>query len=382
MIFKRCIVITNKTKKTIILVANRGFAIWNSRYQLITKLKDKGYHIVVVVSHDEYGEKLTKICDKVIYTNIQRGGFSLASDYKFYQNLKKIYKFYQPILVQHYNSKPVILGSLAARNMHPQVRIVNTITGLGHAFIKSKILEIFVSFGYLFALKCCSEVVFQNQDDMNLFKKKKLIPKETGIYIPGSGVNLKKFTPQHRKDNNVVNVYFIGRLIWQKGLREFLQVAEEIKKEYFNVHFYIVGEIDKNHPDSIDLKEFKKFQENNIVTYEGYKRNIQKVYANADLILFLSYREGFPRVVLEASASEVPTIGFNVPGVKEAIIDGKTGFLVDMNDFELLISKVVILIKNKSLRKTFGINARKFIGKNFSISKITEQYINLYKSLW
>ena len=370
-----------KNKKTVILVANRGFAIWNSRLKLINRLMTDGYEVIVIVAKDEYGTKLEKVCSQVIYIPIYRGGFSFLKDYSFYKLLKEIYKIYKPILIQHYNAKPVILGSLAAKKNSPNSVIVNTITGLGHAFIKSKALQLLASVGYKKALKNTSKIVFQNQDDMKLFIKRKFVLGKLCTYIPGSGVDIDKFMPVNHEPTEELRVYFIGRLIWQKGLQEFLDIAERIKQDCNNVSFHIVGEIDSIHPDSISMEKLKYYENNGIVVYEGYQYDMRKVYRRADLILFPSHREGFPRVILEASASGVPSVGFNVAGVKEAIINDKTGFLVCFNDKESLFEKTISLLNDNKKRNEFGKNARKMVEENYSLDKITSLYINLYKEI-
>ncbi len=341
---------------------------------------EKGHKVIVVVAYDKYGLELEKICTKVIYTKIHRGAFSLISDFKLIVTLKNLYNNYDPLIVHHFNAKPVILGSIAAKLSLANVKVINTITGLGHAFIKSIILKFVVIIAYKISLKMSSEIVFQNDDDYKFFKRKKLVPINLGLFIPGAGVNLKKFLPK-KKYNKNINVYFIGRLIWQKGFKEFLEISISIKKNYNNVFFHVVGEIDSKHPDSIDLNELKKYEKNNVIQYHGYKNNMNKVYQNADIVLFLSYREGFPRVVLEASASGIPSIGFKVPGVKEAIIDNETGFLVNFKDLDAIYKKLELLIKDKALRKKLGDRARKIAEEKFSLVKITDQYLDLYKNL-
>jgi glycosyltransferase involved in cell wall biosynthesis len=367
--------------KVVILVANRCFAIWNSRLELIKKLKEKGYRIIVIAAKDEYSSKLESVGVDIIYVEIKRGGFSLQNDLQLYKTIKKAYKEYLPTLVQLYNAKPVMIGSYLAKYLPRQSIIISTITGLGYAFENSFFLQKIAGLAYRISLRYCNKVVFQNKDDKDLFVENKFVPLDKTESITGSGVDTEKFQFQE-KNNNTIKIYFVGRLLWQKGIREFVEVAQQITPFCPNCSFHIVGELEPNHPNAVPSSFLQAQQNLGLICYHGYKNDMVSVYKDADILLFPSfYREGIPRVVLEASASGVIPVGFDVPGVRESIDDKKSGYLVPKHDVNALVDNLKKLINNKDLRKTMSKDGRDFIVKKFSIDKITEEYLQLYKKL-
>ncbi len=365
-------------KKNVIFTANRGYALKSSRMNIIKRFLDAGYTVVIATAEDEesrYIEECGAVLEEVSFN---RGGLAPLMDYKAFYRLKSIFRKYRPILVHNFHAKPVILGSIAARSiLKDNVKIINTITGLGHAFIKGGITSKLAGIGYKLALQRSDITIFQNSDDFDLFIGKKWSSKEKSILIPSSGVDIKKFSYKVRnaKKNNI-KIIMLGRLIKQKGIPEFIKIAENITRDFPSVKFLLAGEEDLIHPDAV-TKEWVESHDS--VKYIGRLSNVIPLLENADILLFPSYREGVPRVILESAATGLPTVAFDVPGVREAVVNNETGFLVPFKDIELMQKKLVNLIKDNELRVSMGRKARLYMENKFDYKKVEEQYIRIYQ---
>lgn len=313
--------------------------------------------------------------------NFDRGGLSPAADMKAYYRLREIYRRWSPRMIQHFHAKPIISGSLAAHHvLKDSVKIVNTITGLGHAFINSGYIAKIADWGYRLALKHSDVTVFQNSDDKNLFLKNGWVTESKTRLIASSGVDIKRFAYIERNGRKNVSfkIVMIGRLLRQKGIPEFVEVASKIREIWPKAQFLLAGEEDPKHPDSISVKWLKKQKE---VKYLGRLSDVAPLLNEADLFLFPSYREGAPRVVLEAAATGLPTVGFDVPGVREVVRDRETGYLVPYRDVERLVHKVKELLEDEELRLNMGWTSRKMVEDFFDINNILERYLKIYREL-
>jgi len=186
---------TPETNDVVIFVANRGYALTSSRIEILQHFIYSGWKVVIATSKDDESNNLTKMGVILEPIKFHRGGLSLVHDINTYSHLLKIYRKWQPKCVHHFNAKPVILGTIAAnRALDDSTKIVNTITGLGHAFIKAGLVRLIAGYGYRFALRYSSMTIFQNRDDLSLFITNKWVTKKTSKLIIGSGVELNKFS--------------------------------------------------------------------------------------------------------------------------------------------------------------------------------------------
>ena len=367
-------------KHHIVLTANRGYALTSSRTSLIKHFLSQGWQVVIATADDDEARSLCDLGAVLEPVKFNRGGLSPGADLKAYRRMQEIYQKWQPQLVQHFHAKPVILGSLAARKvLKDQVKIINVITGLGHVFIKGGPTSYLAGIGYRLALLPSDVVVFQNQDDQKLFLDKGWATEARTKFIASSGVNTTYFHAEVERDNEESPVIvMLGRLIAQKGTGEFAQVAGKIRERWPSARFLWAGEEDKIHPDTISA-DWLRAQEG--VEYLGRLSDVKQILAEADLLLFPSYREGLPRTVLEAAAMELPTVGFDVPGVREAVRDGSTGYLVPFQDVEAMAGSVATLLDDASLRRKMGKAARNMVEIEFDSHIIEEKYFQVYREL-
>lgn len=367
--------------KCVVFVANRGYALTSSRTEIIQFFLSIGWKVIIATSNDKeshYLEKLGAVHEQVKFN---RGGFSLFADIVSFLTLYKVYKKWSPSIIHHFHAKPVIFGSIAARiALGNKVNVVSTITGLGHAFIQGGILSKFVGLGYRLSLQFNRLTIFQNTDDQSLFIDNKWIEVKKTKLILGSGVDIDEFyfVDRSGRNNSALIVIMFGRLLNQKGLNEFIEVAENIRNKYPKIRFLWAGEEDSEHPDSVDKS---KIYNNQNIEYIGRLQNVINAMASADILLFPSYREGIPRGVLEASSTGLPVVAFDVAGVKDSINDNLTGYLVKFRNVKELTRKVEYLINNEDIRLEMGKFGRENMKKNFEKKSIQNTYINCYKNL-
>lgn len=355
--------------------------MFSSRRGIIEEYLKQGWTVVLVTSDDEYSAELVGLGARLEVIQFNRGGFSMGADFMAGWMLMRIARKWSPSIVHFFHAKPVIMGTLVMRfKLGNSVSIVNTITGLGHAFIRGGLITRFASLGYRKALPKANCTIFQNHDDWSLFLENEWVPRSKTKLITGSGVSLERFSYVDRADRSGVEpvIVMLGRLIYQKGVSEFCEVAKRVRWEIPGARFLWAGEEDPVHPDSIDLNWFKSLED---VGYIGRLSDVAPLLAQADLLLFPSYREGVPRAVMEAAATGLPTIAFDVPGVREVVEEGRTGYLVPDINIEEMGSRVLELLENKELRLELGKNAAELAKNAFDIKAVQKAYLNVYREL-
>jgi glycosyltransferase involved in cell wall biosynthesis len=243
--------------------------------------------------------------------------------------------------------------------------------------VQSRIADI----GFRSALKRADATVFQNPDDRKLFLEKKWIAPNATRLITGSGVDLNRFHVVDRAERPPTEpvVVMIARLLKSKGLAEFGSVAHRIRTQWPAARFLLAGEFDLDHPDSVAESWLRQLPD---IEYLGHLPDVVPLLHTADIFLYPSvYGEGVPRVVMEAAATGLPTVAFDVPGVREAVRNNTTGLLVALGDLDGLTSAVSQLIMDVSRRRSLGSSARTLADKTFDSRSIQQQHLALYRSL-
>jgi len=366
---------------TVVFVANRGYALTSSRIPLIKRFIESGWKVVIATADDAESQSLVDLGVVLQPVYFSRGGVTFAQDISAYKQLLNIYNKWKPSLIHHFHAKPVILGTLVARRLlGSSVSIVNTITGLGHAFINDGWIAKLAGFGYKFALPKSNMTIFQNNDDYALFLSNRWVNHDSTKVIASSGVDIAKFAFVDRsiRDGDSPVVIMLGRLLRQKGILEFAEVAERVQMSLPKARFLLAGEEDLVHPDSLSIESIQNYDG---VEYLGRLDDVLPLLEMADLLLFPSYREGVPRAVLEAAATGLPTIGYEVPGVKEAVVNNLTGYLIHFNDVDALYERTIELLNDKKLRLTMGKAASELAKKSFDRREIENMYIKTYQEL-
>ncbi|WP_274426440.1 glycosyltransferase family 4 protein [Chelativorans sp. YIM 93263] len=364
-----------------VFVANRSYALYNSRLGIMQALVRAGWRVAAACSIDSYADGLKDAGCEVYECSFERGGLAIHSDIAAFRILRRLYRSYKPRLVHHFNAKPVIMGTLAARKeLGKSVSVVNTITGLGHAFVTGGPTARLAAAGYRWSLPKADMTIFQNADDHALFLKKAWVREDNSMIIASSGVDLARypFVDRSARADAAPVVSMIGRLLGQKGVKEFVAVASRVRAEWPDVRFLLAGEADPDHPDSIDLSWVISQVR---IEYLGRLADVRPLLEQSDIFLFPSYREGVPRVILEAAAMGLPTIAFDVPGVREAVRNGETGALVPHRDVDAMTERTTALLKSGDKRLEMGREARRLVERSFDIDSIRDRHLALYEDL-
>ncbi len=363
------------------IISSFDESLINFRLDLIKDLLSKKYEIYVVAPKFNKVNKL-KLDELGVVTstiNFERTKinpfFEILTIIKLYIYFKKN-NFDKLIL---YTVKPVIFGSIAAKMAN--IKSINSlITGLGHYFIakdsKSLFIRKILIILYKFSLNFNSSIIFQNIDDKNYFIKKKIINENSNklFVVNGSGVNTNYF--KAIKLPKKITFVFISRLLKEKGVVEYIDACEFISNKYHNIHFLLGGWIDK-HPDSININQIDKFKQIKNSTYLGKVYDVRDVLIDSSVLVLPSYREGLPRIVIEAMSCGRPIITTNVPGCRETVEEGKNGFLVDAKSFKSISDAMEKFINNSQLIDKMSVCSREIAVKKFEVKLINNIIINI-----
>ena len=369
-------------KPCVVFVANRGYGLTSSRRNLIKRFLDSGWKVIIASADDDESRELQAMgaCLEPVIFN--RGGLKPLADLRCYLRLRAVYRRWRPNLIQHFHAKPVLFGALAARQvLGGQVKVVNTITGLGRAFTAGGLSAWLAGLGYKSAIPVSDVTIFQNRDDRALFLERNWVSQPAARLIASSGVDTKRFSIVERsgRDSRAPVIVMLGRLLRQKGIPEFAEVAARIRKRLPGARFLLAGEAESGHADAMTPEWL---QQQTDIEFLGRLPDVVPVLLQADLFLFPSYyREGVPRALLEAAAMGLPVIGFDVPGVREAVRDGETGYLVEDRNVDALTTRVAELLDDASLRHNMGLAARNMIEESFDVRSIETQYVEVYRGL-
>ena len=339
--------------------------------------------MIIATTDDAYAQKLKQIGATIYPINYVRGGLSLFNDFRTLFSIFFLLREHRPVLIHNFNAKPMIFNSLMAKISRSRVTIVNTVTGVGMAFYNSRLIKFLGSLGYRFLKSSSHSIIFQNHDDFDFFIKNGWAHKEQATVILGSGVDTDLFQPSsHTSSGPNIKVLLVTRLLKHKGVEDFIAAATEIQKSHKNVHFLLGGEFDAKHPDSIPQSLIDSAVNSGAIQYLGYVDNFNEVLQDTDIFLFPSfYREGLPRVILEAASSGIPVVAADNVGTREAVRHGKTGFLFEPRNIQQMCEYIVLLAEDSKLRETIGQSARQLAVDAFDIRDITKQQLDVYKRL-
>lgn len=358
--------------KKVLLLGNHGFVIYNFRKELIKELLNKGYEVYISLPKDEKVEKMVEWGCKFVETNVDRRGTNPVTDFKLVSHYIKILKNIKPDVVLTYTIKPNLYGGLACRFLN--IPCINNITGLGSGFSKSPLLKSFLSMLYKVSLKKSSCVFFQNTEDMKTLVDNKIIKGHYEL-IPGSGVNLKEYTFKDFPKEEPLTFIFIGRIMKDKGIDQYLEAAKVIKQRHQNIKFNLIGFVEKTQPHYNDM--INQLQDEGYITYLGYQSDVKPFVQDAHCLIQASHGgEGLSNVLLEAAATGRVLIASNIPGCRETIVEGENGYTFEAKNTNSLVEQIEKFISLPYLeKKQMGANSREKIEKEFDRNIVVKAYI-------
>jgi len=342
--------------KIIALSANTSWYLFNFRKSTITSLISKGYKVLILAPKDDYSQKLVNIGCEFKEIPFARGLSPLTDFTCLIKIFSLLYKR-NIYCVCNFTPKSNIFCSIAAKILN--VKYINNISGLGFVFTKNIFLRYIVFSLYKFSQSRASMVFFQNESDLNEFLKRKIVNKKNAKRIFGSGVNLQVFEYSQKKENDSFTFLFVGRILKEKGIIEYVSAAENIlNNTKRNIKFQISGFIDDS-PGSLTSKELDQIIKNPTIEYLGKSDKMHEIITKADCIVLPTYyKEGLPKSLLESCSIGRPMISTSLEG-NDVVEDGVNGFICEPKSvFDLAKQMMKMVALNYNERITMGENAR------------------------
>ena len=314
-----------KRPMQILILANHSGGLYDFRKDLIAELKTHA-SVAVAVPHNDRWDELNGLADRVIELPVDRRGMNPLRDSKLFHQYRAILKEVKPDLVLTYTIKPNIYGGLACRMAHNPYAV--NITGLGSAIENGGWLKKFVLALYRPALKGARVVFFENAGNRDTLAATGVVPKGRDVVLHGAGVNLEDYPCQPYPQAGPVRFLFVGRVMHEKGVDELFAAAKRMKQQYGEqVEFHMVGSFEEAYKPVMD-----QLEQAGVVKYHGYQSDMKPFYAMAGCVVLPSYHEGMSNVLLEAAASGRPLITSDIPGCREAVENGVSGYLCPAKD--------------------------------------------------
>lgn len=361
----------------IILFANTDWYLFNYRLPLARALRARGDDVILLTPPGRYAESLQKDGFRWQPFPLERKGMNPFAELATIFRLWQFLRHEKPDLLHNFTIKPVLYGSFAARLVGIR-HIVNAVPGLGIAFAEGQgFLRLIVTTLYRLSLGN-SSVIFQNPDDLSIFVHNGLISNSQAHLIPGSGVDLEVFHPSLEPGSEPV-VLLAGRLLRSKGIPEFIEAAKHIRGDGIRARFVIVGEPYPDNPDSIQPGELIDWQKEGIIEYWGWHDDMAEVITQTSIVcLPTRYKEGLPRLLVEAGACGRPIVATDIPGCRMILHNGENGLMVAPGDLSALVEALEILIGDPVLRQKMGARNREIVEQEFSVSSVIARTLDVY----
>ena len=366
----------------IIICINTAWNLVNFRTGLIRGLVGQGNEVVAVAPHDEYAAKLKEIGCRFVELPMDNKGINPVKDFILLFRFMRLLRRERPDVFIGYTVKPNVYGSLAAHML--DIPVVNNIAGLGAVFMRDTWLTYLVRFLYKRALSRSHHVFFQNNEDLQMFVEHSLVASHKVSRLPGSGINLTSFpfTPSVRLPEAPFAFLLVARLLWDKGVGEYVEAARIIKRKYPNVKFQLLGFLDVKNPTAVTSEQMQDWVNEGVVEYLGATEDVKPYLAAADVVVLPSYREGVPRSLLEAAAIGRPIVSTDAIGCRDAVDNGVNGFLCNIRDADDLAEKMIWMIElSPSDRIAMGAAGRAKMEQEFDETIVINRYLEIVKTI-
>jgi glycosyltransferase involved in cell wall biosynthesis len=367
----------------VLLVANTSWYLFNFRLPLARYLRDQGYEVVFVAPQDAYTKQLQAENFRFVDLGLKRKSVNPLRELVALMRFCQIYHREKPAVCHHFTIKCVLYGTIAAKLTGVKA-VVNAITGLGHAFIGNGWLHQAVRpvlrFVYRKILTARRvQVVFQNGDDFQEFRDRKMVVPEKVTIIRGSGVNLHRFAPRPGGVDSTPSpmVLLASRLIREKGVVEFVEAARLLRSQGVEARFCLAGEIDSGNPSAISQSMLDDWCQEGVIDYLGHIEKMEELLEVASLVVLPSYREGTPRILLEAAAMGKPIVTTDVPGCREVVKHNVNGLLVPAREAQGLADAMGQLLADPVRADQMGLAGREVV-KPFCETHVIAETAKVY----
>lgn len=366
----------------ILFFANTDWYLYNYRLELAQALRAKGHEVVMVSPEGNFAPRLRELGFRLVSFPLSRRGLNLLVEFSTLVRLVGLYHREKPDLVHQFTVKCVLYGSMAC--FFTGIRsVVNSVEGLGYVFTegvgKQTWLRGLVKLIYRLVLHP-TWVIVLNPDDQQYFLENHLVNPRHIVLILGTGVDITQFFPLPESNRNPL-VILPARLLWDKGVGEFVEAARRLRTAGLQARFALVGDPDDGNPRSVKPAQLQAWEKEAVIEWWGWKEKMADVYAQASVICLPTYyREGLPKSLIEAVACGRPIVTTNVPGCREMVRQGGNGLLVEARDVSGLAEALKYLILNPNIRAKMGAIGRKIAEEEYSSERIIPQILTVYES--
>ena len=366
--------------KTIVLSANSDWNIANFRVGLIEALRGAGYDPVVVAPKDPAADARMRDLDvERVSLRIDRSGLNPVADLKLLTTYRRLLEQRRPAAYLGYTIKPNVYGCCAAGSLG--VPAIPNVSGLGTVFIQKGPLQHFVTTLYRIAFSRSPVVFFQNGEDRQLFVDRRIIRAGQGRVLPGSGVDLSRFAPALQPKGAPIFL-FVGRLLRDKGVVEFVQAAEFLRASLPEARFQLLGPIDEDNRSAISRAEIEAWVAKGVIEYLGTTDDVRPPIAAATAVVLPSYREGLPRSLLEGAAMARPLIATDVTGCRQVVEDGANGYLCAARNSASLAGAMQRMAELPAgERLAMGKAARRKVQDEFDEGRVISAYLDVLEDI-
>lgn len=354
-----------------LLISPKNRTVYNFRGDLVKKIISMGYEVVVTGPDQIDVEKITALGARFVEIPMNKNGTSIVGDLRYCRNLWRLMREEKPDATLGYTIKPVVYGAIAAHLAG--VKNINCmVTGGGYTFtatsLKARILGMIVRALYRVGFGSADHIIFQNPDDLEEFCTRGLSKREKCSVVNGSGVNIEKFKPAQYPAQTAF--FMLSRLLKSKGVKEYLEAAQNVKKKNPTVKFYILGKYEDTMQDAVSKEYVEQLIKEGVIERFDETHDVRPYYEKCSVYVLPSYREGTPRTVLEAMAMGRPIITTDTQGCRETVKDGVNGFLVPVRDSNILAEKMELFISDSALIGKMGAKSRELAVEKFDVNKV------------
>lgn len=360
----------------VLIVNNTSVYVHRFRRELIRRIQAEGHEVILVCPDDSHTPRLADLGVERISWPLQQHGTSPWSEFRAARFLTALARRRRPDVVLNFTIKPAVYGSFAAHSVGTE-KCFSVFTGLGHYFTDPARIQAPATRAIRFllrrALRHDDAVFFQNESDRAMFLALGLVDESRSKIVDGSGVDTRRFRPS---DEPVEPESFVlvGRMLREKGVREFVQAASRVRAAHPGSRFRLVGGIDSS-GSAIAIDEIRQWQHEGVIEYLGEVDDVRPVVAQASVLVLPSYREGMPRSVLEGMAMGKAIIATDVPGCRDCVSDGVNGLLVKPMDVDSLVSAMTRTLVEPGLVERMGAASRRIALERFDVDRINERFL-------
>jgi glycosyltransferase involved in cell wall biosynthesis len=371
--------------RKILFFVTEDWYFWSHRLLLARAAHAAGYDVVVVTRVREHGDRIRAEGFKLIPVELRRRGANPWQELKLIARIAQIYRAERPDIVHHVAVKPVLYGAFAAWLTRVPAT-VNALAGLGYVFssrrLKAQMLRPVFKLAYHFVLnRGNSRTILQNSEDQRLLVDAAFLSPGKAALIRGSGVDMTQFVPVPESDD-VPIVVMASRMLWDKGVAEFVQAAQLLHGSGISARFVLVGTTDDENPTAVPISRLLEWQSGGDVEWWGYREDMHAVLASSHVVCLPTfYGEGLPKVLIEAAACGRPIVTTNIPGCRDIVRNGENGLLIPPRNATALAEALKHLLLDSSLRKRMGRRGREIAESEFSVERVNEQTLALYRAL-